>query len=210
MTELLLIVGGFLLGSIPFSVLVGRLALKTDIRSYGDRNPGATNVFRAGGKLWGVYAIAADIGKGALPVGLAAQVYGLQGWTLIAAALTPVIGHAFSPWLGFKGGKAIATTYGIWIGLTVWHGLIVAPLLFLYWYLALRPPGYIVLVTGFSLTMYFALIGASWVVFAVLLLNFSLLTFKHRVEMRQGPRLRLSPLFKPLFRRLSLTMDTRA
>jgi glycerol-3-phosphate acyltransferase PlsY len=208
MTELLLVVGGFLLGSIPFSVLVGRLALKTDIRGYGDRNPGATNVFRAGGKAWGVFAIASDIGKGALPVGLAAQVVGLDGWPLVAAALAPVLGHAFSPWLGFKGGKAIATTYGIWIGLTVWHGLIVAPLLFIYWYLALRPPGYIVLVTGFSLTMYFALIGASWVVFIVLLLNFSLLTLKHQQDMRKGPSLRLSPLFKPFFR--GLTMDRPA
>lgn len=203
MTELLLIVGGFLLGSIPFSVIFGSIGLKTDIRGYGDHNPGATNVFRAGGKFWGVLAVIADIGKGALPVGLAAHVFRIDDVPMLIVSLAPVVGHAFSPWLGFKGGKAIATSFGIYIGLTIFEGMIVGLVMFVYWYLALRPPGYIIAASGLSLTLYFLFRGAGWLIFAVIVLDFGLMLYKHREDLRQPIKLKISPIFKPFFKSLN-------
>ncbi|MBN8621452.1 MAG: glycerol-3-phosphate acyltransferase, partial [Anaerolineae bacterium] len=83
------LVAAFLCGALPFSVWLGRLALRTDIRRYGDGNPGATNVFRAGGKWIGVLAAILDGAKGMLPVLLARFVAGWQGWELAALALMP-------------------------------------------------------------------------------------------------------------------------
>ena len=113
---------GFILGSIPFSVWLGRVVLHKDIRAYGDGNPGAANVLRAGGRLVGVVAILLDFAKGAIPVGVAVFVVRMSGWRLVPVALAPVLGHAFSPFLSFRGGKAIATTFGVWTGLTLWLG----------------------------------------------------------------------------------------
>ncbi|NDJ78089.1 MAG: hypothetical protein GYB65_17715 [Chloroflexi bacterium] len=121
----------FVAGSIPFSVLIGRYALKKDIRRYGDHNPGATNVIRAGGWRWGALAIMADFLKGALPVGLAWFAAGIDDARIVPVAVAPVAGHAFSPWLGFRGGKAVAATFGIWAGLTLGEGPILMGLLLL-------------------------------------------------------------------------------
>lgn len=120
-----LLVLAFLSGALPFSVWIGRIALGVDVRHYGDSNPGATNVFRAGGRVSGVLAVLLDFAKGALPVGLAYLILGI-GFPLMAfLALLPVLGHAYSPFLGFHGGKAVAVTVGIWCGLTAWVGPIV-------------------------------------------------------------------------------------
>jgi glycerol-3-phosphate acyltransferase PlsY len=110
---------GFLLGAMPFSPWLGRLVLHTDIRRYGDGNPGATNAWRAGGWRIGLPALILDYLKGAVPVGLAHFACGVSGWALVPVALAPVLGHAFSPFLHFRGGKAIAATFGMWSGLTV-------------------------------------------------------------------------------------------
>ena len=113
---------GLFLGSIPFSLLVAKYALHTDIRTMGDGNPGGFNVWLAGGRSWAVIAILLDGLKGAVPVGLAHYIYGISGWSLIPVALAPLIGHIFSPFLKFHGGKGLATTFGIWLGLTLWLG----------------------------------------------------------------------------------------
>ena len=109
---------GYLAGSIPFSVLIGRLAGAGDIRLHGDGNPGAFNVLRAAGVRWFVVATLLDGFKGAIPVGYAFFSLGIEGAGLIPVAISPVAGHAFSPWLRFRGGKAVAVTFGIWAGLT--------------------------------------------------------------------------------------------
>ena len=104
---------GFLLGSLPFSVWIGQFILKKDIRDYGDHNPGATNVLRAGGFPPYALALALDISKGAIPVGLAYQVFSIQDWQILPIALAPPLGHAFSPFLNWRGGKAIAAIGGV-------------------------------------------------------------------------------------------------
>ena len=112
----------FFLGAIPFSVICGKLIAKKDIREFGDGNPGAANAFRAGGLKTGVPAVILDVLKGFLPVWLAKEA-GFESYPLALVALAPILGHAFSPFLKFRGGKAIAATYGAWLALSVWWAL---------------------------------------------------------------------------------------
>lgn len=114
------VLAGFFAGALPFSVWIGRLAMGKDIRLFGDGNPGAFNVFRAGGRGWGWLAILLDGLKGAIPVGLANFWAGYEGWSLACIALAPVLGHAFSPFLRLRGGKGLAVTFGVWTGLSLW------------------------------------------------------------------------------------------
>lgn len=100
-------------------MIVGHLAGEEDIRNYGDHNPGAANVLRAAGWGWGALAMMLDFLKGALPVGMAWFLFGMNGWEIVPVAMAPVLGHAYSPWMRFHGGKAVATTFGIWSGLTI-------------------------------------------------------------------------------------------
>ncbi|MFC1997731.1 glycerol-3-phosphate acyltransferase [Chloroflexota bacterium] len=181
---------GFLLGSIPFSVWIGNMVLKKDIRQEGDHNPGATNVLRAGNAGWYVIALILDISKGALPVGLATYVVGINGWSLLPIALAPPMGHAFSPFLGFRGGKAVAASLGIWIGLTLWRIPLVALLLVTIFSLLVKPSGWAVLLTLIGMGVAIWLWLPDPVLLGVLLANALLLVYTHRDDLQQRPRLR--------------------
>ena len=106
---------GFLSGSIPWSWIIGRL-MGTDIRKTGSGNAGATNLSRACGRPAGIAGLLLDAAKGALPVHLAgSQLLWTVPDPVLAASLTAVaavLGHVFSPWLGFRGGKGVATMLG--------------------------------------------------------------------------------------------------
>ncbi len=115
--SVVLAVSAFWLGACPFSVWIGRLILDKDIRKYGDGNPGAINVFRAGGRKAGYLAIILDAAKGAPFVFLAYSFFGLPVVAVMAVALSAILGHAFSPMLGFRGGKSIAVTFGVLLAL---------------------------------------------------------------------------------------------
>ncbi len=190
MIELLLIAGGFILGAVPFAVLIGRYGLRKDIRQFGDGNPGAFNVLRAGGFAWAGLAIFLEIGKGALTVGLAAYVFHITGPALVAIALAPPLGHAYSPFLRFRGGKAIAAIGGVWIGLTLF-----APVLFiaslLFWYALLTVSGWAVMLTTLTVLAYLAATGAETELFVIWALHVLLLVWKHREDLRQRPGLRM-------------------
>ena len=107
----------FFVGAIPFSVWLGRLFLRSDIRGVGDGNPGTTNAWKAGGWRLGFFVLLLDFLKGAIPVAIAAQGWGWGGALMTVAALAPILGHDFSPFLRGRGGKGLATTFGIWTGL---------------------------------------------------------------------------------------------
>lgn len=109
----LVVLGAFLLGAVPFSVIVGQLFLGEDIRAYGDGNPGAANVFRAGGRLTGYLAVFLDVAKGFPFVYAAHAVLGLPITEVILAGFAAILGHGFSPFLRWRGGKAIAVTFGV-------------------------------------------------------------------------------------------------
>jgi glycerol-3-phosphate acyltransferase PlsY len=110
----------FLCGSLPFSVWAGRIFLGLDVRRFGDGNPGATNVFRAGSGLVGLVALLLDVSKAAAPVSIAYFNLRMRGVPMFLIAVAPILGHVFSPFLGFRGGKALSTALGVWIGLTIW------------------------------------------------------------------------------------------
>lgn len=105
-------VGAFLCGSIPFGLLLVKLAGKGDVREHGSGNIGATNVSRVGGKALGVVTLLLDILKGFLPVYLASKA-GIGSTYLPLLALMAVLGHVFTPWLKFQGGKGVATALGV-------------------------------------------------------------------------------------------------
>lgn len=121
MTWILMLVIAFISGAIPFSVWLTRLFLKKDVRQFGDGNPGAINAFRTGSKLLGVIVLVLDICKAAVPVGIAYQQLEIRGLPMVLIAMAPVLGHAFSPFLKFKGGKAIGTVLGSLIGVSLWQ-----------------------------------------------------------------------------------------
>ena len=102
--------GGLILGSIPFGLLLTRLAGLGDIRAIGSGNIGATNVLRTGRRDLALATLLLDAGKGALAVILAAPFGPLAAAVAAGAA---VAGHMFSPWLGFQGGKGVATSLGV-------------------------------------------------------------------------------------------------
>ncbi len=107
----------FLSGSLMFSYWLG-LAAKRELRGIGDGNPGALNLWKAAGFRLGLAGVALDYLKGYLPLlGLAATEYA-QGYRLIPLAIAPIAGHAFSPFLRGRGGKAIAVTFGVWSAIT--------------------------------------------------------------------------------------------
>ena len=131
---------GYLLGSIPFGYLIVRATQDADIRETGSGGTGATNVSRRAGKAAGVFTLLLDVLKGAAAVIVALWVFGLpfSGWTtdsgfywwVVAAGIAAIVGHMFPLWLGFRGGKGVATGVGVFVVLTPWL-IAISALLFL-------------------------------------------------------------------------------
>jgi len=120
--EAALVVGAYLLGSIPFGLLIGK-AHGVDIRTQGSRNIGATNVGRVIGRKWGFFCLALDIAKGFAPA-LAASLLLMPHpagphaqLAVLSVAVAAVLGHVFPIYLRFKGGKGVATTIGVAAGI---------------------------------------------------------------------------------------------
>ena len=120
----------FFLGSLPFGHWLA-LARGIDLRNQGSGNTGATNVGRVLGKKWGIFVFVLDLGKGWVAVALAKSVGNLPETWSVTVGVFAVLGHVFSPWLGFRGGKGVATSAGILIGLAPWVALGVALIWFL-------------------------------------------------------------------------------
>jgi glycerol-3-phosphate acyltransferase PlsY len=183
---------GFLSGSVPFALIVGQLAGSVDIRRYGDHNPGATNVLRSIGWRWAALALLLDYLKGALPVGAAWFYLGIEGWGILPVALAPLLGHAYSPWLKFRGGKAVATTFGVWSGLTIGAGPTILGLLLGVMFVVFQPSGWAMILAMLSFGWFVGLTYASyhpeflWVWAG----NFALLVLRHWDELKQAPRIR--------------------
>ncbi len=190
MTILIWMAFAFFCGALPFSVWLGQVALHKDIRQFGDANPGAANVFRAGSKGWGWVAIVLDILKGAVPIGLANYGAHITGWSLVPIALAPIAGHAFSPFLHFKGGKAIAVSLGIWCGLTLYQVPLVLGLFLGIFIVLLTNNGWST-VLGFAILVVYLLINAApgWML-GVWLGNLIIVVYKHRAELQQSVTLR--------------------
>ena len=113
LTPILLFLGSYLLGSIPFGLILAKLFAGADIRRAGSGNIGATNVARVAGPLPGVLTLAFDAGKGWLAVWLAGRVMHEEAGVVVIAGFFALLGHCFPVWLRFHGGKGVATAAGI-------------------------------------------------------------------------------------------------
>lgn len=125
MNPWLLVAGAYLVGSIPWSYLVVRIVKGTDVRREGSGNVGATNVMRTAGKRAGALALLLDIAKGVVAVLAARALVGEPRW-IAAAAAAVVVGHVFPVFLGFRGGKGVATAAGALGTLAPWALLVSA------------------------------------------------------------------------------------
>lgn len=180
------LVFAFISGALPFSVWVARLAARRDPRSVGDHNPGATNALKAGGKAAGLAALLLDVSKAAAPVGLAYQAFGIRGPEMIAISFAPMLGHAYSPFLRFRGGKALATALGVWIGLTWWDVPLVALVGITIWFLLLKNSGWAVLLTLAGMAVYLYFFRPEPLFLWILGLQTVLLLWKHRFDLVNG------------------------
>ena len=118
----LLITGAYLLGSIPFAIISSRVFGLSDPRSYGSGNPGATNVLRSGNKAAAALTLAGDCLKGWLAVWIAGRL-GFDVTAVALAGLAAFLGHVFSVFLRFKGGKGVATALGVIAGFNLYIAL---------------------------------------------------------------------------------------
>jgi acyl phosphate:glycerol-3-phosphate acyltransferase len=186
---ILLILIGFFAGSLMFSLWIGQWALKRDIRSVGDGNPGAFNLI-ATNKAWGALGAVLDALKGCIIVGVAKWGLMIGGAALIPIALAPIFGHAFSPWLRFRGGKAVAVTFGVWTGLTIWEAPTIMGILLGVWFSIVVGSGWAVMLMMGCLLAYYLLTNPDPTLIAILLLNAVLLAYKYRADLRQPLDLR--------------------
>jgi len=118
-----LIIFGYLFGSIPFSYLIPK-AKGINIRKVGSGNVGGTNVIRAMGLKFGLLASILDLLKAVIPVYLATR-FLLFDWQIALVAITPILGHIFPVWLGFKGGKGAGSTIGVLLVLLGWKHFLI-------------------------------------------------------------------------------------
>lgn len=111
---------GYLLGSVPVGLVLSRVFSRIDPRQLGSKNIGATNIYRTAGKTLGVLTLIGDMTKGAIPIWMANQwghhhLWGVPDLWVAIAGFSPFVGHVFPIFLGFKGGKGVATALGIYL-----------------------------------------------------------------------------------------------
>jgi len=124
---ILWLAGSYLVGATPTAYIAGRLARGIDLREHGSRNLGATNVYRVLGWRWAIPVALIDVAKGAMPVALFARWTSGGPWLAVAMGVAAVVGHVFSPYMRFKGGKGVATALGVFLALAPLAVLIALP-----------------------------------------------------------------------------------
>ncbi len=112
------IIASYLVGSVPFGLLIAKGVKGIDLRQHGSGNIGATNVFRVVGKKWGILALLLDAAKGYAGVWVAARFFaGGEVYEELVFGLAAIMGHSFPVWLRFKGGKGVATSLGVFLAI---------------------------------------------------------------------------------------------
>lgn len=179
---LLLIVAAYLLGAVPFGLLFTLWLTGKDPREFGSGNIGATNASRTGGKKVGLLTLFADIAKGAIPVAAAVQLG--DEWLIAASAIAAFLGHIFPVYLRFKGGKGVATMFGV---LIPWQPL-VGVIAFAVWLAALGLTRYVAvasILAGFTLPLTAWLLGASLPAVLACMLFCVLMSVRHRSNVKR-------------------------
>jgi len=135
----LIFVFGFLFGSIPFAYIISKAVAGIDIRKVGSGNVGATNVARVLGLKWGSLVFLLDALKGFLPVLIVRLLVPYNIELALATGLAPILGHIFTPFLGFRGGKGVATSLGVFLALSP-VGVLIG---FMIWIITVLLTGYV-------------------------------------------------------------------
>jgi glycerol-3-phosphate acyltransferase PlsY len=201
------LIAAYLMGAIPWSLIIGKTFYKVDVREHGSGNLGATNVMRALGWKAALLTLVLDIGKGALVVFLAGQLvpagqFGAlaREWAMIGAALAAIAGHSYSPYIGFRGGKGVATGAGALLVLVplAW------PILFLTWLLVLATTrivslGSVLIAIEYPVLM-LVLYPGDWPLLALSIVAAGLVLWRHSTNIRRifrGEEPRISFTRKP-------------
>ena len=181
---------GFISGSVPWSLICVKAFSGMDVRSTGDGNPGATNAWILSGWVVGSISMTLDICKALIPVWVAINYYipsSDQTYPLSLAliSMAPIVGHAYSPVLRLKGGKALAPSWGSWIALTSGVAFPVALIILGLMHLTQKNHALTVTICLIGFIVIFAIFGTrSLALFGVL--NLMLVIFKHRTEYQKG------------------------
>ena len=179
MDYLIFIVISYLLGSIPFGLLLTKLFLKKDIRKIGSGNIGATNVLRSGNKLIGYITLLLDIFKAIIPVLFIKFNY--PDFVYISA-LSVFLGHVFPIWLKFKGGKGVATYVGILFSLNLIYGLVFG-ITWILIFLIYRYSSLSSLIGSLSITIYLLFTNENEIIFFGIM--FVLIFYTHRENIKR-------------------------
>jgi len=190
----LLAVSAFWLGACPFSLWIGQWLLGKDVRDYGDGNPGAINVFRAGGRKSGCLAAILDTGKGVPFVVLAHSFFGFSGGAVMAVALSAILGHAFSPLLRLKGGKSIGVTFGVLFALPQHEMLITFAAFMFLGFLFIENDAWTVMLGPVGSLAYLVTTTASLWQSLFMMGVLIVLAVKHSDELKTVPRCKVRPL----------------
>jgi len=186
--SILLAVSAFCLGACPFSAWIGQLFLGKDIRNYGDGNPGAANLFRAGGRKSAGLALILDMAKGVPFVALAHSLFGLPEVAVMVVAVSAILGSAFSPLLRFRGSKSIAITFGVLMALSQHEMLITFAVFMFLGFLFIEVDAWIVMIGPAGSLIYLAITGASYWESLFMASVLVILAAKHYNELKTIPK----------------------
>ena len=125
METLIFSIIAFFSGAIPFSIILTKILSGKDVREIGDNNPGAVNAWKSAGAYVGLIVMFLEFLKAILPIAIAIRFFDLNGYNLVFISLMPIFGHSFSPFLNFRGGKALAVTAAMWLALFQFEAAIV-------------------------------------------------------------------------------------
>ncbi len=174
----LLILFSYLLGSVLFGEIIAKLK-GVNLRKVGSGNVGATNVSRALGKKYGAVVFFLDMLKGLIPTALAVKIYGYDSWITVFTGIASVLGHMFPIFFNFKGGKGVATSFGVLVALSP----LVAFVSILVWLVVLYLTRYVSLsslVASFSAFIYLLILDYPAKIIVMAFLIFLLILYKHR------------------------------
>lgn len=181
MNTLIATIAAYLIGSISFAVVMSRAFGLSDPRTYGSKNPGATNVLRSGSKKAAIATLAGDAAKGWLAVWLAVKFgpqYGIEEGGIALVAIAVFLGHLWPVFFRFVGGKGVATALGVLLGINVWLGLATLATWLIVAY-AFRYSSLAALIASIFAPFYYGLLfGADEILFAVAAMS-ALLVFRH-------------------------------
>jgi glycerol-3-phosphate acyltransferase PlsY len=134
-------------------------------------------------------AIILDGLKGLVPVALAVYIGDVSGWLLVLVSLAPLLGHVYTPFLNFQGGKALATSFGVWTALTLYQAPLVLGISLGFWLWLFRTEGWAVLAGMLSLAAYLLIWQPDPVLLSIWAGNFAILLWRYRDYLRKRPRL---------------------